>query len=277
MSVRKQVCELCGAEISVSNFGKHVRRHNEHPETFEKSKYALVHDGLDCIFCGKSFSTRNGLCTHERQCKQNPDRQQLEYAGIAEYNAKRKAGEVTVWNKGLTKETDERLAARGKALSERYKSGELKFYWEGRKHSEETKAKLSIIAAENQLGGHPYRKHIEYNGVLLDSGLELQLAQRLDLLNIKWERCARFPYVDLSGKKHTYTPDFYLPDYNVYLDPKNDFLIKAINPALGFNDVDKITWVMEQNKIKVLVLNKEQVVNFDISCLGGLMDKAKDF
>lgn len=44
----------------------------------------------------------------------------------------------------------------------------------------------------------------------------------------------------MKGIKHTYTPDFYLPEYNVYLDPKNDYLINNINPGLGFKDVDKI-------------------------------------
>lgn len=264
MAVKKYLCELCGAEISASNFSKHLRRHEEHPETFDRGKYKLTHDGLDCQFCGSSFTTRNGLCNHERQCKQNPNRQQLAYTSFDGYNASRKAGDVITWNKGLTKATDERLANRGKVLSERYASGELKPAFAGRRHSEATKAKLSAIAVVNQLGGHPYRKKIEYNGVSLDSNLELLLAQRLDELNIKWERCGRFPYIDANGKKHTYTPDFYLPDYNIYLDPKNDFLINSINPALGYKDTDKINWVMEQNNITVLVLNKEQVAGFDI-------------
>ena len=60
-------------------------------------------------------------------------------------------------------------------------------------------------------------------------------------------------------KKHTYTPDLYLPDYNVYLDPKNDFLIENINPTLGYSDKDKINWVMEQNGVRVIILNKNQL------------------
>lgn len=66
-------------------------------------------------------------------------------------------------------------------------------------------------------------------------------------------------YIDACNKIHNYIPDFYLPEYNVYLDPKNDFLINNVNPNLGFSDVDKINWVMQQNNVKVIILNKEQL------------------
>ena len=263
MAVKKQICPLCGTEISVSNFSKHMRRHDAHPESFKPNKYALTHDGLDCQFCGKSWKTRSSLCNHERQCKLNPNRQQS--VGFAEYNAKRAANFVSSWNAGLTKETDSRLAARGKKLSDKYASGELVHAWLGRHHSDETKAKLRAIAINNQLGGHPYRKQVEYNGVLLDSSLELMLAVKLDELGIDWTRCERFTYIDPDGKIHTYTPDFYLPEYNIYLDPKNDFLIKSVNPALGFKDCDKIRWAAEQNGITIYILSKQDIERFDIN------------
>lgn len=66
------------------------------------------------------------------------------------------------------------------------------------------------------------------------------------------------PYV-IDGKLHYYTPDFYLPDYNLYLDPKNDFLINNINPKLGYADSYKIEQVMLQNNIRIIILNKEQL------------------
>ena len=263
MAVKKQICELCGVEISASNFSKHLRRHEVHPESFKPVKYALTHDGLDCKFCGKSWKTRGSLCNHERQCKSNPNRQQT--MGLAEFNAKIAAGLISSWNAGLTKETDVRVAARGKKLSAKYASGELTHAWLGRHHSDETKAKLSAIAINNQLGGHPYRKHIEYNNVVLDSNLELLLAIKLDELGIKWTRCGRFAYTDPSGKAHTYTPDFYLPEYDIYLDPKNDFLIKSVNPALGFKDCDKIKWVSEQNTITIYILSEHDIEQFDIN------------
>lgn len=78
------------------------------------------------------------------------------------------------------------------------------------------------------------------DGVSLESSFEILVAKSLDENNIRWSRPKRFQYVDLNDKKHTYTPDFYLPDYDVYLDPKNDYLITHVNPSLGYMDVDKI-------------------------------------
>jgi hypothetical protein len=63
----------------------------------------------------------------------------------------------------------------------------------------------------------------------------------------------------MNGIIHYYTPDFYLPEYDIYLDPKNDFLIENINPVLGYTDIDKIHQVELENNIKVLILNKDQL------------------
>ena len=63
-------------------------------------------------------------------------------------------------------------------------------------------------------------------------------------------------------KERRYTPDFYLSEYDIYLDPKNDFLINNINPSLGFFDKEKIQWVSEQNDISVIILDKDQL-NWD--------------
>lgn len=119
------------------------------------------------------------------------------------------------------------------------------------KHSDETKAKLSAIAIAGGYGGKNRRKIFEYNGITLESSYELIVAQELDAANVKWTRPGRFPWIDSVGKPHHYTPDFYLPQYDIYLDPKNDQLIKV--------DSEKIHFVQEQNCIKVFVLDKQNL------------------
>jgi len=99
------------------------------------------------------------------------------------------------------------------------------------------------------------RKGILYKDIKLDSSYEVILAQSLDEYNIQWERPGRFSY-HYNDKLHYYTPDFYLPKYDIYLDPKNDFLINNINPHLGYNDLDKIKQVELEHNIKIIVLNK---------------------
>lgn len=136
MQRTKVKCELCGQEISKSNYTKHIGRHEKHPETFEKPPYSLDHDGLICQYCGKEWKNRNSLCTHERQCEKNPKRQKIIIEGFNNVGR-------TAWNKGLTKETDERVKQRGEKLHNRYVNKELIRYNLGSHHTEEEKYNLS--------------------------------------------------------------------------------------------------------------------------------------
>lgn len=151
----------------------------------------------------------------------------------------------------------------GKQLSRNNKSGYCKqCFFKFRAISADTKNKLRDRAIERKLGGTPKKNYILYKGIYLDSSYELKVAKSLDKNKVRWERPVQFVYYennDMLNKQHTYTPDFYLPDYDVYLDPKNDFLINNENPALGYKDVDKIKWVEEYNNICVIVLNSEQL------------------
>lgn len=60
----------------------------------------------------------------------------------------------------------------------------------------------------------------------MDSGWEVKLATYLDQRNICWVRPGPVFYIDEKGKRRPYFPDFYLPDFNVYLDPKNPIATK---------------------------------------------------
>ena len=198
----------------------------------------------NCKFCGKECKNLNSLRNHERCCKQNPNR----------FIPQGMLGK-TSWNKGLKKEQDIRLKLQGEKQS-KTKKGKP-----NHPQTEETKLKLRQYALKQGLGGfNMHRIKYEVNGIQVDSSYEKVVAESLTKNNINWERAKRFKYEDLNNKVHYYTPDFYLPDYNVYLDPKNDYLINNVNPILGYKDLDKINWVMEQNNIKVIILDKEHLI-----------------
>lgn len=57
--------------------------------------------------------------------------------------------------------------------------------------------------------------------VTLQSTWELKVAERLDASEIVWIRPEPIKWFDSTGKSHWYFPDFYLPDHDLYLDPKN--------------------------------------------------------
>ena len=90
----------------------------------------------------------------------------------------------------------------------------------GKKHSAETKKLLSNLALSSS-HRRLKRNCIKYNGVLLDSSWEVELAKRLDYLNIKWIRPTPLKWKDENGITRNYFPDFYLPEFDLYLDPKN--------------------------------------------------------
>lgn len=105
-----------------------------------------------------------------------------------------------------------------------------------------------------------YKKYI-YKNVYMDSSWEIKLAKFLDLHHIKWQRSRKFVFLwtDRDNKIRRYYPDFYLPKYNLYLDPKNKFLLEKdkfkINQVIKENNIDLIFGSLDdiiqqlQNKI----------------------------
>lgn len=124
--------------------------------------------------------------------------------------------------------------------------------------TEEQRKKMSEIAKRNHFGGWHTSKRFNYNGIILDSTYEIAFAIDLDKNNIRWKRPKPLYYV-LDGEKHRYYPDFYLLDFDVYVDTKNDFLINNINPRFGITDLQKINLVEQQNNVKIFVLGKKNL------------------
>lgn len=59
--------------------------------------------------------------------------------------------------------------------------------------------------------------------VLLESSWEVEVAEKLDELKIEWERPDPVIWNDSKDEPHYYYPDFFLPNYDLYLDPKNPY------------------------------------------------------
>ena len=113
------------------------------------------------------------------------------------------------------------------------------------------------IADTSKMGG--YRKNAGRSkkfkvsdsfgvSVTLQSTYELRCAEILDFLNINWLRPKSLLY---DNRK--YYADFYLPDYDIYLDPKNSY--KAVL------DDSKIKAVIEQNNVRLFILLEHELTN----------------
>jgi len=98
-------------------------------------------------------------------------------------------------------------------------------------HTEETKFLMSekARASKHRRLMRNVRPYIKKDGseILLDSSWEEALAKRLDELDIEWTRPLPIQYMDEDNKIRNYFPDFYLPAYNLFLDPKNPAAINA--------------------------------------------------
>jgi hypothetical protein len=73
----------------------------------------------------------------------------------------------------------------------------------------------------------------QQKNVLLESSWEVEIAKLLDASNIKWIRPKPLEWFD-GNKKRFYYPDFYLPEQNMYLDPKNPFCMERDKNKLNF-------------------------------------------
>lgn len=199
---------------------------------------------MNCKYCNQERKNENSLRNHERLCKENPNRQSTPFQNIEVQRKKKKSNQ---WNKPgyvISEETRKKISEKSKLQPPK---------------SKEVLEKLSLLAKERKLGGVRQSKRIKYKNKVLGSSYEYEVVLSLDENNIRWDTCDRFDYIDPNNKHRTYTPDIYLIDYDVYLDPKNDFLIENVNPNLGFTDKEKINLVCEQNNIRVIILNKQEL------------------
>ena len=179
----------------------------------------MTKKSTNCKHCNMIFADdlkTSARANHSRWCDNNPKRKEY----------------INTLSKNRCNITEESIKKRGQSISKLHEEGAYND-WNtkrrgkpGRKHSDATKELMSKKARAS-----PHRrlrkKMIEYKGVMLDSTWELYLAERLDELEIKWVRPEPMKWSDREGKIHNYFADFYLPDHDLYLDPKNPFAIKV--------------------------------------------------
>lgn len=126
--------------------------------------------------------------------------------------------------------------------------------WRGKKHTKEEKEKISN-GIRKAIQEHPesyssvnvngrVKKQL-YNNVMLDGSWEVEVAKYLDKNNIKWIRpLTGFEY-EWQGNTHTYFPDFYLVDYDAYIEVK------------GYQrDRDLYKWKAVEN---LVIIKKEEI------------------
>lgn len=78
----------------------------------------------------------------------------------------------------------------------------------------------------------------------------------LDEKKFNWSRCKeRFPYTGVDGKVHHYNPDFYLPDYNLYVEVKG---MIRVNDPLKFEAFPKDK--------RLVLIDADKLISLGIDC-----------
>lgn len=143
-----------------------------------------------CSFCGEEFSNL-GIANHIAFVH-TKSRQNL---------GNRTKGKIP-WNKGLTKETDIRVKS-GSEKSSKALKGKI-----GKKHSEETKSKISISKLGNKNATNRVDRQNFYKEIRMDSKWEVAVAKYLDDLSVEWK-------YNLNGFKLS-DGRYYYPDFFIY-------------------------------------------------------------
>lgn len=194
-----------------------------------------------CQFCSKECHSANSHRNHERCCPKNTNR-----------NYKNGMTGKVSHKKGQNKFTDESIMRGSLTFKQKILDGE--YVPHSTPHTQECKERISAIMQEKMENRYTASKRIIYKGIRFESSWEYELAVDLDKYNIVWNRPSPLLYKDINNQTRRYYPDFYLPEYNIYLDPKNDYVKKL--------DASKILQVQSQNKVTVILLGKSQL-NWD--------------
>lgn len=125
-----------------------------------------------------------------------------------------KPGTREAWNKGKTKATDKRVCLSPEAIR---KATNARF---GRQLSDETRAKLRKLATQRKINWYGRSTKVEYKGIIFDSSWEANFAKWCDVNQITWIRNEiNFPYF-WKDSIHSYTPDFWMPKANCFVEIK---------------------------------------------------------
>jgi hypothetical protein len=111
----------------------------------------------------------------------------------------------------------------------------------------EARKNLSIAQSTKNRGGRC--KWFEVSGQKVQGTWERDLAMKMDAVGIIWVKCSKSIPYEIEGKIKRYTPDFYLPEFDHYLELKGYW---------WGNDKEKMEAVLSQHPhLRIVIVEKE--------------------
>ena len=203
-------CPICNKQVANNSYARHIQAHEKPP------RYArtLDHDGLNCKYCNKLHNSRKSLAQHEIRCSKNTSELKIECPD----NFKT----VIPWNKGLTKETDVRVAKNAQATSDvlqaKIESGWKPFfatdeYWTDKMRAQRSAEKIKLYNEHPEL--HPNRR-LASNKIM--SYPEQIAANWLSAHNISF--VPQYQTVFYDKKRFV---DFFIEAHNLYIEIDGEY------------------------------------------------------
>jgi hypothetical protein len=205
---------------------------------------------IKCDICGKEYSIK-GIYTHKWRShgegqNHNPNK------GYED-------GTRQIWNKGLNKETDERVKNAGETYSDNYKNGLIIHHHTppGLEARKRTSERMSLF---NTGGKSKWFDYFKKDGtkIKLQGTWEVRFAKILDKIDENWikpglcNKSHSFNWKNNKNEEHIYTPDFYSPKFNKYFEVKGYW---------WGDDKNKMKYVIEQNPTIIIdIIEKKELL-----------------
>jgi len=211
---------------------------------------------MKCKFCDKKCKNKISLVQHQIRCSENPDKIKTKHS---EKTKKKISEKMKIVNTNATriwkKETIEKLRISSKKGNEKY--------W-----TKENREKHSILM-KSIVKKHPESystknvsgrvKTYDYKGVSLKGTWEVTIAKILDKYKIKWtNKIKPIPYF-WKKKWHLYFPDFYLLDYDNYIEVKG---YQRERDLFKWKYVDKPLTILKKKEFKELNKDDSKIFNY---------------
>ena len=200
---------------------------------------------MECQYCKRTAKNQNSLRQHEIRCKENPMGLCLKWTAEMKQKQSEKMKIVNTNSERIwTDEMRERASKKQRQIQKKvWENGELKV-----KHSEIMKKAVKEHPESYSTANVSGRvKIIQYNGFSIKGAWELIVAKWLDSLNIKWTNLVDGVNYNWNDSTHIYFPDFYLIEYDVYIEVKG---YKRERDKCKWNEFPYKLIILQKNEIK---------------------------
>lgn len=237
--MKKVKCEICSTVISNNNLKNHQgsKKCDMNVSGITKLKieesWETISGEYSCPFCEKCFS-KSGISTHIWRMH-----------GDGQKHRPQPKKHIS-WNRGLTKETDERVRLNGEKVSKTIRQQVKDGVYVPNRMGSVARKELSEKQSLHNSGGKS--EWFEVNGIKVQGTYEKIFAEAMTSQAVVWVKPKTnmdlFKY-EKEGKMKSYSPDFYLEELDIYVEIKGHW---------WGDDENKMRLVKSQHQDKKLVV-----------------------